>query len=294
VPYSGAPVTSVLTARPVAQLGEPATALHWTIDPLPTAAVAGAGASAAPPALPAPAPSVTARRAGMSDVEPLRRTFLSAMSHELLTPLAIIQGHAETLRYPAVRGDPAQVDRALDAIKDETARLRRLVQNVIDTARASAGALRIAPVPCSLQPILALGVRQFAGRSRRHRFVSEVPANLPLVLADAEGVESVLYNLLDNAMKYSPRGGEVRISATPGPENVEVAVEDQGMGIPPEERANVFEPYYRTEQQVRSPIQGNGLGLYLCKAVIDAHGGRIWAESPPAGGTGVHFTLPVA
>jgi signal transduction histidine kinase len=280
VPWRRPPVPVRVSAGPVWSdprgLGE----LAWTLQPI---AVEAAASRVEPTAGSVAAPE---------DGETLRRVFLSAMSHELLTPLAIIQGHAETLRYPAVRADQAQVDRALEAIRDETARLQRLVQNVIDTARASAGELVVAPAPAHLAPLVARVVLRFETRSRRHRFVAAVPPTIPTVLADLERLESVLYNLLDNALKYSPRGGEIRVDAVARAGEVEVSVTDEGIGVPAGEEAHIFAPYYRAAAHAHA--QGSGLGLYLSKTVIDAHGGRIWISPRPGGGTAAHFTLPLA
>ncbi len=284
VPLFMKPTDVRLSVRPMPAGAGGAVALYWTLQPLRDGAL-----PATMPAPPRPRPDQPA-----SEVEEMRRAFLSAMSHELLTPLAIIQGHAETLRYPAVRQDQAQVNQALGAIRDETVRLRRLVQNVIDSARASAGELRVDPKPSALGPMVTLTVRRFEARSRRHRFVAELPEDLPLVLADLERLESVVYNLLDNALKYSPRGGMIRVRVTPQPTEVEVSVEDEGVGIAAGEETNVFAAYYRAGQALDARAQGSGLGLYLSKAVIDAHGGHIWMASRPEGGTVVRFTLPVA
>jgi signal transduction histidine kinase len=283
VPLYRPPVDVVVAVRPASSWGDSATVLHWSIQPAAENELLRRPAATHLPARDEPA----------SGDETLRRAFLSAMTHELLTPLAIIQGNAETLRYPAVRADQAQVERALGTIQDETARLRRLVQNVIDTARASAGELEIHPQPASLEPLLTRAVERFETRSRRHHFVLHLPSAVPLVLADLERLESVIYNLLDNALKYSPRGGEIRVRVRTRPRDVEVSVADEGLGIPAGEEAHVFAPYYRASQQeLRS--QGSGLGLYLSKAVIDGHGGRIWIERPVGGGTAVCFTLPRA
>jgi signal transduction histidine kinase len=297
LPWQRPPIELALTASPIWNERMLARGLGWTLAPT--------GAPAASPAFKkagvaagAPRPPTsngpTAPASPADDVETMRRAFLSAMSHELLTPLSIIQGHAETLRYPAVRADQGQVDLALSAIRDETARLRRLVQNVIDTARASAGELHVEPTPSAIEPMLTLTVHRFEARSRRHRFITELPASVPLVLADLERLESVVYNLLDNALKYSPRGGMIRVRVAPRATEVEVSVEDEGLGVAPGEETNVFAPYYRAGQALDARAQGSGLGLYLSKAVIDAHGGRIWIEPRPEGGTAVRFTLPLA
>jgi signal transduction histidine kinase len=276
LPYRAAPVPTRVTLYPVRDRSKTTIALHWSLQ-----RVAGE------PVAQAPRPDDAA-----ASLEALRRTILSAVSHEMLTPLAIIQGQAEALRGPGVRDDPALLETGLIAIEEQSLRLRRLVQNVIDAARASGGPLPVTLVPLDPRPLIVRAVHLFGARSRRHTFVSEVPAALPSVLADRERLESVLYNLLDNALKYSPRGGRIVVRAAAGDDAVEVSITDEGGGIAPADRAHVFEPYFRAEAQARSPIPGHGLGLYLCRAIVEAHGGRIWIEGGPERGTIFRFTLP--
>ncbi len=228
-------------------------------------------------------------------LETLRRTYVAAVSHDLLTPLAIIKGHAEVLDDPAVRVDPVLAEVALQAIHDEVERLRRQITNVLDTARLAGGALAIGQEPLRLEPLIEGALRRFRGRSRRHEFVAELPEPLPLVLGDRDRLEGVLYNLLDNAVKYAPRGGEVRVRGVVRAATIELYVEDEGPGIPLAERAHVFQPYYRLGAPPGTRIQGSGLGLHICKAVVEAHGGRIWIEERRgSAGTAVHFTVPRA
>ncbi len=224
----------------------------------------------------------------------LRHTLLSAFSHELLTPLAIIKGHAETLRDPATRAEAALADAALIAIDEEVERLRRLVANGLDAARAASGGLNVERAPLALGPLIERAVERFRGRSRRHIIQADVPDAMPAVLGDRERLESVLYNLLDNAVKYSPRGGDIRVRARVHSDIVEVAVEDNGVGLRRADRTRVFEPYYRADPGDRPAVEGSGLGLFISKTIVEAHGGRIWVASRPERGTTVHFTVPRA
>jgi signal transduction histidine kinase len=228
------------------------------------------------------------------ELETLRRTYVAAVSHDLLTPLTIIKGHAEVLDDPAVRQDPELAGLALRAIRDEIERLQRQITNVLDTARVSSGVLTVERSPLQLRPLIEGACQRFGGRSRRHQFVADLPESLPLVLGDRDRLESVLYNLLENAVKYAPQGGEVRVRAIVHSRTLEVSVEDRGAGIPLAEREHVFQPYYRLGSPTGSQIRGSGLGLYICKAVVEAHGGRIWIECDGASGTVVRFTVPRA
>ena len=225
-------------------------------------------------------------------VETMRETLLSAVTHELLTPVAIIKGHAETLRDPITRADAALADAALEAIDEEAERLRRLVANVVDAARATSGAFRIEQNPLALGPLIERVVRRFHGRSRRHTFAARLPSDVPLVLGDRERLESVLYNLLDNAVKYAPRGGRVDVDVRVHNDEVEVVVEDEGIGVRRGDHLRIFEAYYRADPGGRPSAEGSGLGLYICKTIVEAHGGRIWIDSRPERGASVHFTVP--
>ncbi len=222
----------------------------------------------------------------------LRAGFISAISHELLTPVAIIKGYAVSLgERPASRRD--RVLRAgLEAIADEADRLSRLVRNLLDVAKVQAGVLRLQLAPLNLKPLIEQGVERFSKRSRRHTFVVEIPDQLPLVTADRDRIEGVLYNLLDNAVKYSPNGGAIRVSATVQGDEVVVAVSDPGIGIPYAEHEKIFEPYHRVTGPNQPPVEGSGLGLFIARAVVEAHGGRIWVRSRPGRGSTFYFSLP--
>ncbi|MER3396940.1 MAG: hypothetical protein C4315_02070 [Chloroflexota bacterium] len=234
----------------------------------------------------------------IQDIGPLhaedeaRTGFISAISHELLTPVAIIKGYAVSLgQRPASRRD--RVLRAgLEAIADEADRLSRLVRNLLDVAKVQAGVLRLQLAPLNLKPLIEQGVERFSKRSRRHTFVVEVPEQLPLVTADRDRIEGVLYNLLDNAVKYSPNGGTIRVSATVQGNEVVVAVSDPGVGIPYAEQERIFQPYHRVTGPNQPPVEGSGLGLFITRAVVEAHGGRIWVRSRPGRGSTFYFSLP--
>ena len=222
----------------------------------------------------------------------LRRTLVAAVSHNLLTPLAIIKGHADNLHDSRIRSDPQLAEEALFAINDEAERLRRQIGNLLDMSRVASGGL--SPLllgMVELPALVARLVQRFTGRSRRHRFVSAVPADLPRVVAERDRLEAVFHNLLDNAMKYSPRGGVVTIRARQDGAVVECSVEDEGIGIEPRVLGQLFAPYYRAAT-APGMAAGTGLGLYISKLITEAHGGRIWVESELGRGTAVHFTIP--
>lgn len=225
-------------------------------------------------------------------VEEMHSAFISAVSHELLTPVAIIKGHAESLRDDSTRNTGQLLDQALTAIDEEAERLRNLVTNLLDVARIQGGGFRLDLAPLALPSLVERIVQRFRGRSRRHQFEVNFPGSFPLVLADRERVESVFYNLLDNAIKYSPRGGKVRVSGEMRGTEVIVLVTDQGIGIPWSEQARVFERFHRVRSDGRPRAEGNGLGLFIVKTIVEAHGGRVWVESQPGRGATFGLSLP--
>jgi signal transduction histidine kinase len=137
-------------------------------------------------------------------------------------------------------------------------------------------------------------VENFRLQTATHRFVLDFAQDFPLISGDEERLRQVFNNLIGNAIKYAPEGGEIRIGGWSDGNGVTVYVADQGIGIPPEEQGRLFERFYRVDSSLRRKTQGAGLGLYLCRSIIEAHGGRIWLRSEPGKGTTVFFALPLA
>lgn len=233
------------------------------------------------------------------EISRLKDEFLSTVSHELRTPLGYIKGYASTLLLPDGPRDEETTRRCLRVIVEASDELQELVDNLLDMSKIGAGVLSVEPRPVRLGALARAAVERARVRARGHRLRVAVPAHLPLVAADAHRVEQVLYNLLDNAIKYSPEGGRVTIAAQADGAEVLVSVSDEGLGIPSEELGEIFERFHRGRTARSRHIGGSGLGLAICKGIIEAHGGRVWAESPAPGrapgaspGTVVRFTLP--
>lgn len=222
------------------------------------------------------------------ETERLRNTLLSSVSHDLRTPLAAITGAASTLLQPAALD--AQAERDLkETIYEEAERLNRLVTNLLDMTRLESGALQLTRDWHSLEELIGSALAHL-DKSLQERAVSvALPADLPFVPVDGLLVEQVLVNLLDNAVKYTPPGTSVTVTARALDGAVQVEVVDEGPGLPEEAAQRVFEKFYRGAVKPR----GFGLGLPICKAVVDAHGGRIWAESRAPRGAAFCFTLPL-
>jgi len=175
--------------------------------------------------------------------------------------------------------------------RHEAERLNRLVANLLDMTRLEAGALHVAYQPSDLQDLIGTALARIEDLGSRCPVTVTLPDGLPLVSLDFLLVTQVLVNLLDNAMKYSPPGAPIEIAAELKEDVLQVRVADRGDGIPRDELERVFEKFYRVQRA--SGPKGSGLGLSICRGLIEAHGGRIWAEPRPDGGTVIVFSLPL-
>ena len=227
--------------------------------------------------------------------EEMQSTFISVISHELKTPVSIIKGYADTLARDDVHWDEATTRDGLQIISEEADRLARQIQGLLDASRLQAGGMRLEPVDFSLPPLAEELAERFTIQAGDgFHFDVRFPDDFPQVHADQERTRMVLENLLSNAVKYSPDGGTVRISGRADGSKAVISVSDQGIGIAPEDQPHVFRRFYRVDNRLRRTTQGAGLGLFLSKALIEAHGGRMWVESAPGRGSRFSFTLPLA
>lgn len=226
--------------------------------------------------------------------EELQNTFISVISHELKTPVSIIKGYASTLRREDASWSKETLDDGLLVIEEESDRLARQIQDLLDVSRLAAGGMRLDLSDWALKPLAEEVVRGFAAQTDdKFEFQLRFEENLPPVHADYERIRMVLTNLVSNAVKYSPEGGVIRIGARADERNAIVYVADQGIGVPPEEQDKLFQRFYRVDNRLRRTTQGAGLGLYLSRSIIEAHGGRIWVESQVGKGSRFLFTLPL-
>jgi PAS domain S-box-containing protein len=228
----------------------------------------------------------------LREADDLKNTFISVISHELKTPVALIKGYAGTLRREDARWDQKTVRDSAGVIEEEADRLTQLIDNLLDASRLQAGALKLNIGDVALNQLAAHVVEKFQVQSPAHQLSIDFPPNFPVVPADADRLEQVMSNLIGNAIKYSPSGTSIRVSGRTLPREVIVTVVDEGPGIPLEEQAHVFDQFYRVDNALTRRTQGSGLGLYLTKAVIEAHRGRIWVESIPGHGSVFSFALP--
>jgi signal transduction histidine kinase len=226
----------------------------------------------------------------LTESERLYSDVLSTVSHELKTPLMGIRGFAQMIRDGDVEDDEAR-DFAKE-IYENAVRLSTYVERMLQEQAVSNGAETLDLREIRLHPLVAQVIKSLQPSAPNHEFVNDVPEDAPVVSGDADKITQILFNLMSNAVKYSPRGGEVRVSATPQDRWLEVVVEDQGVGIPPEARGRVFDRFYRVASFETKNISGTGLGLSIVKGLVELHGGRIWVESEVGRGSRFHVTLP--
>lgn len=231
----------------------------------------------------------------LEELEELRSEFLGMVSRDLKTPLTSIKGAAATALGSRRPLDTIET-RELFAIVDEQAdRLRDLVDNLLDMTRIKAGSLAIAPEPTSISAVLHEAAADFARAGGSHDVRATVPNDLPMVMADPQRVLQVVTNLLSNAAKFSPTESPIAVEAGSREGQIVVRVEDQGRGIRAEMLAHLFRRFSQIHRDAGPRLAGSCLGLAISKGIVEAHGGRIWAESPgEGGGSTFSFTLPVA
>ncbi len=225
------------------------------------------------------------------ETEQLRNTLLSAISHDLRTPLAAIVGASSSLVRDGDRLASHARNELGQAIYDEAIRMSGLANNLLDMARLEAGAVALNRQWQPLEEVVGGALAGLRTRMENHPVTVKLPHDLPLVEIDSLLIERVFANLLENAVKYTPLGTPIEISATTGPNELVVTVSDQGHGIPAGEEKLIFEKFHRVTREGNQG--GAGLGLTICRSIVEAHGGRIWADNLPTGGAAFHFTLPL-
>ena len=220
----------------------------------------------------------------------LKSTLLAAVSHELRSPLAAIKASISSLRDPAVAWSDESRSEFLQAIEEETDRLTLMVGNLLDLSRIEGGALQPDRQWYDIAELLLDIEQRYAHRTSRHPIRLDLAENLPLVQFDYIEIAQVVTNLVNNAMQYTPEPMPIEISVRLGAGAIIVSVRDHGPGIPPHRVARIFEKFYRAEHT--GSVAGSGIGLTISKGLVEAHGGRMWAESRLGEGTTVSFSLP--
>jgi two-component system sensor histidine kinase KdpD len=224
-----------------------------------------------------------------AEAERMRNALLSSVSHDLRTPLATIMGAASSLLEDGTHFQRGTWQDLLQSIVDEAERLNRLVSNLLDMTRLEAGTLAVKKDWLPLEEVIGTALARMEKRLGNRAVAIHVPADLSLVQIDGVLIEQVLINLLDNGVKYTSVKSEIDISASVSDGAILVEVADRGPGFGTGEEERIFDKFYRGQT---GDSRGVGLGLAICRAIVEAHGGKIWAENRPGGGAVFRFTLP--
>ena len=240
---------------------------------------------------------LTGQAARLEELIRLREELAAMLVHDLRNPLGVISTGLEMLKQVQIPGEEGEyVASIVDTLNRSALRMQRLVDTLLDIARMEEERMALRPAPLSLRELVEERVEEERPLAARLCISLEcsLPGDLPVVRADRYVIQRVLANLLDNALKFTPRGGRVTVTARPVGDVVEVAVTDTGPGIPPEERERIFEKFTQLPGQ-GGDRRGVGLGLAFCRMAVEAHGGQVWVEDGPDGrGSRFVFTLPVA
>ena len=221
--------------------------------------------------------------------------FVSNVSHELRTPMTAIKGYTDLLYTRAVGPINGEQERFLAIIKNNADRLTALINDLLDISRVDTGRVRFVPQPLHIGDVIADVVKALAGQAqaKRQELRYEVVAGLPELMGDRDRLNQVLTNLVSNASRYTPEGGEIEVLAYPVEGAVRVDVRDTGIGISPEDLGRIFERFYRADHPLVQEAGGSGLGLSIAKMFVEMHGGRLWVESELGKGSAFTLVLPM-
>ncbi len=228
----------------------------------------------------------------LRQLDDLKSEFVSNVSHELRTPLSIIKSYVEAMLEQVDPDDYQTQKEFLTVVNDETDRLTDLVSDLLDISRIEAGRFDIEMNPISISDIIGLVLPKLETLDDSHKLVVDIPSNLPSLLADKDKMVQVFINLITNAIKFSPDGGEIFIHAEIREEKLKCDVSDQGIGISEKDIDRIFEKFYRVDISDRYEISGTGLGLPIVKHIINSHGGEISVKSDPGKGSTFSIFLP--
>jgi K+-sensing histidine kinase KdpD len=226
-------------------------------------------------------------------LDEMKSNFISAVTHELKQPLALIGGYAQTTHdyYDSLTYEEEM--HCLRVIMERTQFLTSLVEDLLDISMLEVGRIPLRYEELDVSELARKAAEHHAGREGEQPVSVDFPGDFPTVLADAKRIEQVLTNLFSNAVKFSGGRGEIRIVGEVAGDHVRVRIEDAGVGIDPRQLEKIFGRFYQADATSRRPYPGVGLGLFICRQIIEAHNGRIWAENRPEGGSAFIFELPL-
>jgi signal transduction histidine kinase len=223
--------------------------------------------------------------------EELKSTFISVISHELKTPVALIKGYVCTLLREDAKWDSDFFHESLNVIEEEADRLSELIENLLDASRLQAGGVKLKKTEFFIPANAKQLATRFQTQTEKHTIITDFPQDFPSIMADESRIEQVLNNLISNSIKYTDKG-VITISGQAQKDLVIICVSDEGEGIAPQDVPYVFDRFYRSEDALRTK-KGAGLGLYLAKAIIEAHKGKIWINTEHGSGAKICFSLPI-
>ena len=230
----------------------------------------------------------------LRELDALRTEFLANVSHELRTPLAVIKGSANSLLQTDVNFDEQTWREFLQSIDNDADKLTRLVEDLLMMSRLESGVLEVKKERRSLAQVVDLVQDRLNNLTAKYELIIDIPGELPPVVVDEGRIGEVLTNLVENAVKYSPEGTQIKVTACPNSKDVIVSVADEGIGIPPELHQKIFNRFYQIKDHKNRHRSGTGLGLAICRGIMEAQGGRIWVESEPEKGAKFNFSLPTS
>jgi two-component system sensor histidine kinase KdpD len=227
----------------------------------------------------------------LRDTEKLQTALFNSISHDLRTPMVSIIGVLSSLQQEGMDLDNAAKLNLIQVARSEAERLNDLITNLLNVSRIESGAIKLFRQPSDIQELIGTALEQLGGRADSHQINMEIPAELPFISVDFGLIVQTLVNVLDNALKYSPPGAPIDIKGQKvGPET-QIEIADRGVGIPAEDLARIFDKFYRVQRPEN--VIGTGLGLFISKGIIEAHGGHITAENRIGGGTVIRINLPI-
>jgi signal transduction histidine kinase len=218
---------------------------------------------------------------------------MSTLAHEMRTPLTSIKGYSTALLMEEAAFSSETQHEFLEFIDEECDVLQDLIHDLLESSIIDAGFLKLELQPVMLPRLAKSLTEDMARRHPYYRFLVDFPKDFPIVDADQDRVAQVLRNLFDNAIKYSPQGGVIVVRGKVREDEVVISIADQGIGIAPEHLNRLFEKFFRVKSGLGRHVVGSGLGLPIARAIVESHGGRIWAESQVGQGTTLYFTLPL-
>jgi len=225
-------------------------------------------------------------------IDQLKDEFVGLVSHELRTPLTVIGGCLSTLLTEWDRLSENEVQQLLKDALLESESLSHLIENLLELSRAQSQQLSLYSELINVRSLIRETLTKIKRQGTAHQFVTSIPDKLPSLNGDPLRIERILYNLLDNAAKYSPPGSQIKVSVNAEPQRLVIGVSDRGKGLSSSEQARIFGPFQRLEDKRPDQARGAGLGLMVCRRLVEAHGGEIWVESKKGKGSTFFFSLP--